>query len=82
LEDGPALTIVDSGGGIAESQLPHLFEPFYTTKPAGTGLGLAIAHEIARAHGAQIDVASLPGQTTFRILFQGAQHAPRTRPHR
>ena len=82
LEDGPALTIVDSGGGIAESQLPHVFELFYTTKPAGTGLGLAIAHEIARAHGAQIDVASLPGQTTFRIVFPGARHAPRTRPHR
>jgi signal transduction histidine kinase len=79
---GPELTIVDSGGGITESQLAHLFEPFYTTKPAGTGLGLAIAHEIARAHGAQIDVASLPGQTTFRIVFPGARHAPRTRPHR
>ncbi len=73
LEAGPTLTIEDAGGGIAVEDLGQVFEPFYTTKPAGTGLGLAIGHEIARAHGARIDVTSRPGQTTFRIAFQGAK---------
>ena len=75
LEAGPTLAIEDVGTGIANGELAQLFEPFYTTKPAGTGLGLAIAHEIARAHGARIDVTSRPGQTTFLIDFQGAKRA-------
>jgi len=74
LSTGPVLSIADSGGGIAERDASQIFEPFYTTKPAGTGLGLAIAHEIARAHGATIDVASAPGRTEFRIRFLGVQH--------
>ncbi len=73
LHAGPVLTIADSGRGIAQGELAKVFEPFYTTKPAGTGLGLAIAHEIARAHGARIDVTSRPGMTSFRVDFEGAK---------
>lgn len=69
LSAGPVLSIADSGSGIAERDTSQVFEPFYTTKPAGTGLGLAIAHEIARAHGAAIDVTSAPGRTEFRVTF-------------
>jgi len=75
LSAGPILSIVDAGGGIAPHNTSQMFEPFYTTKPAGTGLGLAIAHEIARAHGAAIDVTSVPGRTEFRIRFPGEPHA-------
>ncbi len=74
IDAGPVLRIRDGGGGIEAGALAHIFEPFFTTKPSGTGLGLAIAHEIARAHGARIDVATVPGSTEFRVDFRGQQH--------
>jgi two-component system, cell cycle sensor histidine kinase and response regulator CckA len=50
------LEVVDSGPGIPAEVLPHLFEPFYTTKPEGegTGLGLAICHGIVQSHHGSI----------------------------
>ena len=55
-----ALAVADSGPGIRENELPHVFERFYTSHggTGGTGLGLAIAREIARAHGGDISVTS------------------------
>lgn len=44
------ITVSDSGPGVAPAIVPHLFQPFSTTKPNGTGLGLAISRTIARAH--------------------------------
>jgi len=41
-----AITVTDTGGGINREDLPHIFDPYFTTKPAGTGLGLAVAHRI------------------------------------
>jgi two-component system, NtrC family, sensor histidine kinase HydH len=58
------VTITDNGPGIAPTDLPHVFEPFYTTKPTGTGLGLAVVQGIVKEHGGRIDVASQPGQGT------------------
>jgi CheY-like chemotaxis protein len=57
------LEIEDQGVGIAESAMPRLFEPFYSTKALGkgTGLGLSIAHGVALSHGGAIDVSSQPG---------------------
>ncbi|MCA9948064.1 MAG: HAMP domain-containing protein [Anaerolineales bacterium] len=73
------ITITDTGPGIATEHLPYLFERFYRvetarsrngTEAGGAGLGLAIAHEIARAHGAQLQVDSQLDQgTTFIIIF-------------
>ena len=65
------LTIRDDGMGITDEHLPHIFEPFYTTKEAGgSGLGLAISQNIVERHGGSIDVHSVAGQgTTFRVLL-------------
>jgi signal transduction histidine kinase len=49
-----ALRVLDEGQGIADSVLPNLFQPFYTTKPRGNGLGLALSQNIAREHGGLI----------------------------
>ncbi len=64
------LEIRDSGMGIAPDALPHIFDPYFTTKGQGTGLGLATVHKIIEAHGGSISVASEPGQgAVFRVLL-------------
>jgi two-component system NtrC family sensor kinase len=74
----PAITVViaDTGIGIPPEHRPHLFEPFYTTKPQGTGLGLAISAHIIAQHGGQIQLTSEVGVgTTFTITLPlAAQH--------
>lgn len=61
--------VEDNGCGIAKSQLPHLFEPFATTKgPKGTGLGLAVSWGIIDNHNGKISVESEVGVgTTFVV---------------
>lgn len=60
------LEVRDTGRGMPESLLPHVFEPFYTTKEAqGTGLGLAVVYGIVRAHGGDIDIQSEEGRGTL-----------------
>lgn len=56
--------ISDTGPGIAAEVLPHIFEPFYTTKDAdkGTGLGLSVVHGIVSDHRGQVTVRSRPGE--------------------
>jgi signal transduction histidine kinase len=69
------LEVTDNGPGIDARHLPHIFEPFYTTKPngSGTGLGLAIAYGIVREHGGDIAVENLtPHGTRFRVRFPAA----------
>jgi signal transduction histidine kinase len=62
------LHVRDTGSGIPAEQLPHIFEPLYTTKPEGTGLGLYIVREIITAHAGQITVQSVEGQGTVFII--------------
>jgi signal transduction histidine kinase len=62
--------VEDNGPGIPEDVQPHLYEPFFTTKPpgSGTGLGLSICQAIVvEKHGGRIDVASRPGSTRFEV---------------
>ena len=62
----------DTGCGIPEEALEHLFEPFYTTKESGrgTGLGLFICYGIIEKHGGTIDVMSAPDKgTQFKICL-------------
>ena len=69
--------IADTGVGIPPEHLPHLFEPFYTTKPQGTGLGLAISGHIVTQHGGHVDVASVAGVgTTFTVALPVAPDEP------
>ncbi|MBE6024152.1 MAG: HAMP domain-containing protein [Cellulosilyticum sp.] len=69
------LSIQDTGIGIAREHIPHLFERFYRIDEArnkstgGTGLGLAIAHQIIKAHDAQISVTSEVNQGTSFLIF-------------
>ena len=63
-------SVRDTGTGIPESTLSHIFEPFYTTKEVGqgTGLGLAIAYGIVQDHGGQIIAANHPeGGAVFTV---------------
>jgi PAS domain S-box-containing protein len=60
--------IEDTGVGIAEDDLPHIFNPFFSTKPKSTGVGLAKVYSIVREHGGQIEVESrVNGGTTFTL---------------
>jgi signal transduction histidine kinase len=62
--------VQDNGCGIRPEDRPHLFEPFFTTRPVGegTGLGLSVSYAIVRDHGGRIEVDSEPGRgSTFRV---------------
>ena len=65
-DEAVALTVSDSGIGIAPENLGKIFSPFFTTKPVGqgTGLGLAICHGIVGSHGGEIKVESEEGKGT------------------
>lgn len=68
--------VADTGCGIAPHALPHVFEPYFSTKPIGqgTGLGLSISRNIIASHGGSIEVTSEPGRgSTFRIILP-SQH--------
>ena len=69
--------IEDTGEGISAEALPHVFEPFFTTRPVGqgAGLGLSMAYGVIQKHGGQITVSSQPGVgSTFRITLPQHQH--------
>jgi two-component system, cell cycle sensor histidine kinase and response regulator CckA len=70
--DCAVVSVRDTGTGITAAHLPHIFEPFYTTKEVGkgTGLGLAISYGIVTQGGGSIEVQSTPGKgTQFDVLL-------------
>jgi PAS domain S-box-containing protein len=70
------VTFADTGQGIAPDALPHLFDPFYTTKSEGLGLGLYITRNIIEEHGGRVEVESLMEEgTTFNVWLPVQQDA-------
>jgi len=76
-ENNTVITVTDTGCGISEADLPHIFERFYrcdqSRSRSGTGLGLSLARAIARAHGGDISVESRPGHgSAFTVSLPAA----------
>jgi signal transduction histidine kinase len=79
------VTVQDTGLGIPEESIPHLFTKFYRVrehegKAAGTGLGLSICKQIVQGHNGRIEVKSKMGVgTSFTVHFpRGARVLPRS----
>ncbi len=73
LEHRIVFWIEDSGVGMSEEVLAHLYEPFFTTKAKGTGLGLATVHKIIDMHSGEIRVTSKPSHgTRFEVFLPRA----------
>lgn len=69
------IIVTDSGKGIPPQNLPHIFEPFYTTKAPGrgTGLGLSVCHRVIKQHGGRILVESQAEVgTQFTVILPAA----------
>jgi heavy metal sensor kinase len=74
VNDAAAITVKDTGIGISEKDMSRIFERFYRCDPsrseAGIGLGLSFARAIARAHGGDITVTSIPDQgSIFKVTL-------------
>jgi two-component system nitrogen regulation sensor histidine kinase GlnL len=67
--------VQDNGPGVPSDLLPHLFDPFITTKTNGSGLGLALVAKIIGDHGGIIECDSQNNKTTFRVLMPASKDA-------
>jgi len=81
------LSVADTGGGIPEHEIPHLFERFHRVRGArartheGSGIGLALVDELVRMHKGTVSVSSQPGKgSTFTVSIpRGSDHLPADR---
>ena len=86
-DDRVELEVADTGTGIAQAELPHIFERFHRVRGArsrtqeGTGIGLALVQELVRLHGGTLRASSVVGTgTTFTVSVPtGAAHLPAAR---
>ena len=75
----PRQQVLDNGTGIKPENLPHVFDPYFTTKTKGTGIGLATVHKIVEAMNGEISVTSREaterhtGETCFSIWLPVAE---------
>ncbi|MBB3591335.1 two-component system nitrogen regulation sensor histidine kinase GlnL [Rhizobium sp. BK529] len=67
--------VIDNGPGVPMDLLPHLFDPFITTKTNGSGLGLALVAKIIGDHGGIIECDSQNNRTIFRVLMPASKDA-------
>lgn len=72
------IKFIDTGTGIAEEDLSHILQPYYTTKKSGHGLGMMIVQRIMRSHGGQLGIESHKDKGTA-ITLQFPQKHRRTR---
>ena len=73
-----SINIVDSGAGMKEEVIKHIFEPFYTTKANGTGLGMIITEKIIREHNGCIKIESTVGvgtEITIHFPIKEGKHS-------
>jgi signal transduction histidine kinase len=63
------IQVRDTGIGIDPDTLPHVFEPFFTSKSKGTGLGLSLCKELVSLHNGSIDIESEPGKGTAVLVI-------------
>jgi two-component system, NtrC family, nitrogen regulation sensor histidine kinase GlnL len=64
------VSVHDTGPGVPDEMLPHIFEPFVSSKRSGRGLGLALVAKIVRDHGGVVECKTRPSKgTTFRVLL-------------
>ena len=79
LDEGMCIRIADTGPGVSEEQMRHLFDPFYSASSSGTGtgLGLTLSYYIMKEHGGTIEVESRPGGgAVFILQFPPADAGP------
>ena len=62
------IEITDNGPGIAESDMPHIFEPLFSTKSFGVGLGLSVVKRVMEQHGGTFQIFSEPGSDTRAVM--------------
>jgi two-component system sensor histidine kinase BaeS len=74
---GLMIEVADSGTGMDQSDVPHIFERLYVAtryrpvRPEGSGLGLSIVRELVEAMGGTTEVESAPGKgTTIRVILE------------
>lgn len=67
-QDVLEVVVSDTGAGIDEKDLPRIYDPYFTSKPAGTGLGLAVVQKIMEAHGAFLQIETRAGAGTRVVL--------------
>lgn len=63
------ITIRDTGCGISNETIDHIYDPYFTTKEKGSGLGLSVAWSVIKRHKGHIEVESVPGQGTVFTLY-------------
>ena len=65
------IEVTDDGSGIADTVLPKIFEPHFSTRTSGSGLGLAISRRMIESWGGAITIESAPGAgTTVRVMLR------------
>jgi two-component system, NtrC family, sensor histidine kinase HydH len=67
-KNGISILISDTGSGIEQADLPRIYDPYFTSKPAGSGLGLAVVQKIMEAHGGTIKIQSVIAKGTIVSL--------------
>lgn len=75
-DDTARFAVRDTGSGIADNVLPHIFEMHYTTRSSNSGIGLHVAHQTVTTHGGTINVETEEGAgTTFTVQLPIAEEA-------
>jgi signal transduction histidine kinase len=68
-DESVSLSVSNNGAPVPSEVLPHIFVPFFTTKPTGTGIGLSVSRYIMRLHGGNLKHHVEGGRTVFSMMF-------------